>query len=236
MTLYDDITLGLLDEAPNAQRYSRGNSLVHQKIVELIPERAVVLDVGCGSGELALMIQKERNAKVIGIESNAERAAKAKSNGIDVYNLDFGFTIPKDIGQFDVVIFADVLEHMVSPGAALSITKALLRPQGIIIASIPNVAYIGVRIRLLFGKFKYQESGLMDATHLRWFTLETIRLFFKRLDYRIESVYYIQPPMPKVKNIWKQVFFKLKRILLQTGIFIFPKLFSCNFIIVAKKF
>src|SRR5690242_10330690 len=75
--------------------------------------------------------------------------------------------------RFDVLLFADVLEHMRDPAAVLARTRPFLRDDGLVVASLPNVAHISVRLSLLAGQFRYRRWGLLDETHLRFFTRAT---------------------------------------------------------------
>src|SRR5262245_42234591 len=76
----------------------------------------------------------------------------------------------REHGRFDTIVLADVIEHLPDPAEMVSLLKQGLVPDGSIVASVPNVAHWFVRIDLLRGSFNYQEMGIMDATHLRWFT------------------------------------------------------------------
>ena len=88
---------------------------------------------------------------------------------------------------FDVVVFADVLEHLVDPAAALELARSLLAPGGCVVASVPNVAHWSVRLDLLRGRFDYRELGIMDATHLRWFTAENLKRVFRSAGLEVEQ-------------------------------------------------
>jgi len=80
----------------------------------------------------------------------------------------------EEVGRVDVVLLADVLEHVAAPHGLLVKSREALRPGGSVIVSVPNIAHWSIRANLLRGHFDYQESGIMDATHLRWFTRETL--------------------------------------------------------------
>ncbi|HYS53408.1 MAG TPA: class I SAM-dependent methyltransferase [Thermoanaerobaculia bacterium] len=126
-----------------------------------------VLDVGCGFATTSQFIQSRGN-RVVGIESNAEAAAVAQTR--------IGQVIEADLEEaprgraFDTIIFADVLEHLAWPVTVLKKYADLLKPDGTIIVSLPNVGLWSVRLGLLFGRFRYQDSGVLDRTHLRFFT------------------------------------------------------------------
>lgn len=89
---------------------------------------------------------------------------------------------------FDVVVAADVLEHLPDPGRALDLLRPLVRPGGLLLVSLPNVANVTVRLPLLFGRFTYTPRGLLDASHLRFFTRRTGRALLVEHGFRIETV------------------------------------------------
>lgn len=130
-----------------------------------------ILDVGCGAGLLS-SIAKQRGAYVIGIERNPIARELAQKRLDEV--LDADITQEKTIEllkgrTFDLIIFADVLEHIVDPLATLKSFASLLNPGGRILISVPNIAAWTIRWKLLSGRFRYENSGILDKTHLRFF-------------------------------------------------------------------
>jgi 2-polyprenyl-3-methyl-5-hydroxy-6-metoxy-1,4-benzoquinol methylase len=106
-------------------------------------------------------------------------------------------------GEFDTVIAADVLEHMVNPWEALVRIRPLLAPGGQFVASIPNVRNLGLLAEtLLNGRWRYAERGLLDITHLRFFTLEEIRRMFEQTGYRLEG--FAANVSPNLAGIWRE--------------------------------
>jgi 2-polyprenyl-3-methyl-5-hydroxy-6-metoxy-1,4-benzoquinol methylase len=140
-----------------------------------------VLDVGCGYGRNGWEIQQLGN-RVTGIESDptaAKVADERLEHVIRVNLLDYDAVRTKLAGKkFDVIIFADVLEHLPWPIGALRSYLEFLREGGSVIVSLPNVALWSVRLSLLFGRFQYTGSGVLDATHMRFFTRRTVREMF----------------------------------------------------------
>lgn len=134
-----------------------------------------VLDVGCGFATTSEHIQKRGN-RVTGIESSDEAVAKASKRietviHADLMNLD-GIATAK---KFDVIIFADVLEHLQWPQEVLRRYLQLLRDNGTVIVSLPNVGLWSVRLSLMAGRFEYADTGVLDKTHLRFFTRRSAR-------------------------------------------------------------
>jgi 2-polyprenyl-3-methyl-5-hydroxy-6-metoxy-1,4-benzoquinol methylase len=140
-----------------------------------------VLDVGCGYGRNGWEIQKLGN-RVTGIESDATavRVAEERLERVVRVNLlDLDAVRSQLSGKkFDVILFADVLEHLPWPIGALRNYLEFLKDSGSVIVSLPNVALWSVRLSLLFGRFQYSGSGVMDATHMRFFTRRSVREMF----------------------------------------------------------
>jgi methionine biosynthesis protein MetW len=153
-----------------------------------VPEGARVLDVGCGTGSHTLKYIEGKTCRFLGVEPDADRAALARSRGLDVVTGLMDEHLLETRGPFDLIIFSDVLEHVAAPASLLELAKTGLAPGGVIVASVPNVAHWTVRLMLLFGRFDYRPSGIMDATHLRWFTHKTVRGLFEYSGMRVMEI------------------------------------------------
>ena len=148
-----------------------------------------ILDVGCGSGGLGGALQAMGNACYGNTLSPKEaEAAKSRLTQVIVADLDAMRELPFPENFFDVVIFADVLEHLKDPKHLLKLMRPHLKSGGLVIASIPNVANIVVRLNLLRGRFEYGELGILDNTHLRFFTLGTAKDLLTSTGYWIQDV------------------------------------------------
>lgn len=144
------------------------------KFLSEIRKPSNILDIGAADGYLGAILNQQGH-NIFGIESHAELAEKARPHYknlyiADVENFDFS-----QCGQFDYVILADVLEHLRDPVRVLRRVEKCLSGRGEIIISLPNVAHLFVRLSLLFGRFEYRDRGILDQTHLRFFTLSTMR-------------------------------------------------------------
>lgn len=169
------------------------------KIVGLVPGGARVLDVGCSAGYLGEALKQRRQARVWGIELDETDAALARDRGFEeVFTADldsFSWDM-LDGYEFDAVIFADVLEHLKRPGEAIRAAARHLAPDGIVIASIPNIAHLSIRVELMEGGFAYEKLGLLDDTHLKYFTKKTIEDMFRSAGLsikRLEATVYDLP-------------------------------------------
>jgi 2-polyprenyl-3-methyl-5-hydroxy-6-metoxy-1,4-benzoquinol methylase len=148
-----------------------------------------LLDVGCGAGRFGELLKQSRNIEIWGVEPVASAAAKASAKLNHVINGPFDAETELPAGTFDCVIFNDVLEHMVAPEQALRYAKGLLSPGGVVVASIPNIQYFPVVWELMFhGRWEYADAGVLDKTHLRFFTKSSILKMFQSEVYSVESI------------------------------------------------
>lgn len=161
---------------------------INQGVLKNIPSNSTVLDVGCGTGILGEALKTKKNCRVYGIEFSKEsaRISAKRLDGVhvlDIENQEFRSSI-----KFDVIIFADVLEHLRNPEKVLPKYTKLLKPGGRFVISLPNVANWTMRLKLLFGNFTYARTGILDETHLRFFTLNTIKQFMTRCNLKIDKM------------------------------------------------
>lgn len=180
---------------------NRNNS--HTLMVELIGGSKRVLDVGCSTGFLARTL-RGRGCSVSGVEFDAVSAEEARPflDTLVVGDLET-LDLAEAFGdqRFDVVVFGDVLEHLRDPLAVLRAGQRLLGERGSVVASIPNVAHGSVRLALMAGRFDYQDLGLLDRTHLRFFTRASIAALFRdaglvAIDVRRTTAGFFDTPLP----------------------------------------
>lgn len=162
-----------------------------------------VLDVGCGFATTSRKIQQLGN-EVTGIDES-EVACDVASKRIG--RIIHGRVEEASLGdeRFDVIIFADVLEHLAWPGATLRRYLAWLKVDGTVLVSLPNVGLWSVRVAHLLGRWDYQETGVLDATHLRFFTRKSARQLLTRAGLEPTGVTYTpglaRPLVPTVKRL-----------------------------------
>lgn len=154
------------------------------------PEVKRVLEVGCGVGEFASLLKKERNIEVWGIEINKEAADRAmtKLDKVLVGNIEQNeFDLPEE--YFNCVVFNDVLEHLIDPWSVLKKMRNILKSDGYVIASIPNVRYFdNIKKLLKYKEWQYEDEGILDRTHLRFFTIKSIPDLFKNSGYDVVTI------------------------------------------------
>jgi 2-polyprenyl-3-methyl-5-hydroxy-6-metoxy-1,4-benzoquinol methylase len=158
------------------------------EIFPYIPENLqTALDIGCGNGAFGSLLKAKRSCTVWGIEPNSVAAVAAEKKLDRVINGLFSKDMPELASEkFDAIFFNDVLEHLIEPGETLIDCKNLLNVNGCIVASIPNVRWYPVVLSLLrYRDFKYEEAGVMDKTHLRFFTLKSMYRLFEDSGYRV---------------------------------------------------
>jgi 2-polyprenyl-3-methyl-5-hydroxy-6-metoxy-1,4-benzoquinol methylase len=160
-------------------------------IAPLLKEKAdTALDVGCGYGATLAWLKEEGWCKkTVGIELNAAAAAEARRHLDVVYQGKVEDVAPVIApASIDMILCLDVLEHLYDPWATLRLLHGLLAPNGVLIASIPNAQHYSVSLPLLFkGEWRYAGSGLLDRSHLRFFTRHSAREMVEQAGFRIET-------------------------------------------------
>ena len=167
----------------------------HQAITQLVGLGTKVLDVGCASGYLMNHLQNFKKCKCMGVEPNAEMAIAARDAGFKVLAVDAVSALaalsPSD--RFDHIIFGDVLEHLINPADVLKAAAPLLLPDGSVIVSLPNIVSIHARASITFGVWRYQEAGIFDKTHLRFYTIKTGRELLLNSGFKITHETFVGP-------------------------------------------
>ena len=163
---------------------------VRTEMLAFLPKEAkIVLDVGCGNGAFAEIIKEKNNAEVWGIELMEAHGKEAQEKLDKVFIgkcEDFIENLPN--GYFDVIYFNDVLEHLVDPYMVLTVLKQKLSKNGVVISSLPNIRFYKSFMRVLIHKeWKYEDYGIMDRTHLRFFTKKSIKRMYEDLGFQVIS-------------------------------------------------
>ena len=160
---------------------------LNQKLFKSLPEgMGRVLEFGCSAGMLG-KAYKSMNPNTVwhGVEINQDALANAKDNLDDAWLLNANDLKPNKMmlsEQYDAIIYGDVIEHLIDPVQSMPRHLELLKPGGEMIACIPNVQHWTIVKDLLQGNWDYRNAGLMDNTHLRFFTRKSIRKLLKKLD------------------------------------------------------
>lgn len=173
-----------MDIELNTDRYY---SFARDELVELVPASSKrILDCGCAYGLFGKTLKTKFGSVVVGIEQSRKACQIARKNidyiiHSDLNTFDFS-TLETD---FDLITFSDVLEHLLNPLETLKNAITKLKPDGYVLASIPNIAHPAIQFQLRKGLFRYTTAGILDNTHLRFFTQTTIFQLFTKADLKI---------------------------------------------------
>jgi len=169
-------------------------------VLPLLPQYSErILEVGCGTGStLRWLKETGRCTNTFGLElyESAACVAREFADHITVGDAEKLIESSFERSSFDAILCLDVLEHMVDPWAFVSKAERLLKPGGVLIASIPNVRHLGVLIPLVFaGRWRYTSQGILDRTHLRFFTLEGALALLSTEHLKVRRWLHHLPPL-----------------------------------------
>lgn len=168
----------------------QSNNSSHMHIVHMISHGATVLDVGCACGDLGKYLVEHSNCVMYGIEGNAQSVEIARQTKAYIYveHMDLDDHNAKlcfHATFFDYIVFGDVLEHLRDPQKTVQFFLPFLKHNGCMIISLPNIAHGSIITQLLTNKFEYTDCGLLDRTHIYFFTLESIAKLTASLGLKI---------------------------------------------------
>jgi 2-polyprenyl-3-methyl-5-hydroxy-6-metoxy-1,4-benzoquinol methylase len=202
----------------------------HVLLLNEVPDNSRVLEIGTASGYIGEYLTKQKKCEVWGVEPVKEEYDKAlQYNYAKLFHLTGEeFLQLPEVSQekFDIIFLSDVLEHMVHPDQVLAGLKKFLKPTGRFVMSIPNVAIYTVRLQLLTGHWDMQDGGILDRTHVRFFTYKTMHELLDKSGLKILTE---RPAGGYMERFGKRKLFGIGRRILRR----FPKLFAMHFIFVA---
>lgn len=161
----------------------------HMLVYDLVAPNSNVLDLGCATGYFARELAK-KNCRVYGVDYDKQALALAKAFCYQTKILDFETMQKSDLPKktFDSILLIDVLEHVKNAENLLLTVHHFIKPDGTLIISTPNVSHISIRLKLLGGNFDRTETGIMDRTHVQFFTKATLTELLKRTAWNLESL------------------------------------------------
>ena len=197
-----------------------------------------VLDIGCGEGFLAAELARAGN-RIAGIDNRPEPTEAFRFEQYFEADLDSGIApAVRQLGEkrFDKILLLDVLEHLKHPEQILQQCHALLKREGVLVVSLPNIANLVIRLMLLFGHFDYAERGILDKTHLRFFTRKTARRLLEANGYSIREEKRTVIPMELIVG-WSpnNIILKMLNGALACATWLMPGLFSYQVMFVAQS-
>ena len=211
---------------PLQQTPYRGHDLLAQAVIGNVPAGGRVFEGGVSSGYFArLLVDAGLTVDGADLDADAARVAAQVCEVVlvgDLSTMDLGKLRP----PYDAFVFGDTLEHLPDPPAVLRRLRPLLRDDGVVVISIPNIANWAIRLGLLFGRFRYTERGILDRTHLRFYTRRTLTEMFRDAGFRVDEL-VAAVPVPFIS--WRPLCQLAHRI----GN-LRPSLFAYTFIVVAR--
>lgn len=208
----------------------------HRILIDLIrrfaPRGGTLLDLGAAGGELGAAV-RERFDRTIGFEYEKGRIGQLRAHfdSVVITDLETVKALPANVR---VVVLADIVEHLRDSTALLRCVKESLAKDGRLFISVPNIANITVRLGLLFGVFEYRDRGILDYTHLRFFTMRTIRREIENAGFRIVAVRGSSVPIRLIIGRWMPEFLlRLGERVLTWVTRVWRSLFAYQIIIVA---
>jgi 2-polyprenyl-3-methyl-5-hydroxy-6-metoxy-1,4-benzoquinol methylase len=188
---------------------------INEGVVRQIPANSAavlptVLDVGCGSGALSEAI-KQKGYEVWGIEENEEAACRAahRIDRVLRLNLHDREAVGASLNgrKFDYLIFSDVLEHVYDPFSVLGEYLRFVKDGGRVVISVPNALVWTNRISFVFGRFEYADTGVMDRTHIRWFTFRSAKRLVRAAGCSLEKIdytpFFVRAALPIIKRFMR---------------------------------
>ena len=208
----------------------------HSWIISLVNPSSTVFDVGCSTGFIGKSLLNKK-CSVYGIELDKISAKEAQKSYKQVIVGDIEKkNIKRYIQFFDYIIFGDVLEHTSNPGQILRKYRQYLKPDGKIIVSMGNIAHWTIRLSILLGIFNYTKKGILDSTHLSFYTQKSLIALIIKCGYKIKKVKYAPIPLPSVfPRLAHHPWFKLINMINYYITICWKNMFTFQFIVLASR-
>lgn len=217
--------------------FKAGAGSSHQRLIRLIPRWAAkggrFLDLGAFGGEVGAAV-RSHFSHTTAVERDPEQMAPlaTRYDAVLIADLDQVAHVPRGIGA---ILLADVLEHLRAPEDLLGLAAGNLADGGKIFISIPNVANLAIRLHLLLGNFEYQDRGILDRTHVRFFTRRTARRLVESAGLRIVHEEVTPVPIGEAFPHWPGLILRPVEMLVLALTPLWPTLLGYQFIFVAEK-
>jgi 2-polyprenyl-3-methyl-5-hydroxy-6-metoxy-1,4-benzoquinol methylase len=201
--------------------------------VRELPAGTRIVELGVAAGHLAAIVDR-RDVEWLALEADPGHIGELHSrfSGAAIIDVQGLTRLPHG---HDVMIMADVLDHLINPEHILHMAHDALPPGGRLLVSVPNVAHLYVRLVLLFGRFPYAERGILDRTHRVFFTRRSTRELLARCGFAIERETVSTVPLPLAFPRWPRWLLETSGRLLEVVTHVFPKLLGFQFVISARR-
>ena len=181
------------------------------KIIHMVRDGSRALEIGAGPGSIARELKRINNCHVTALDIDRQFVERLTTICDAAYQADLNDSnwpqvLEKD-DKFDVVIAADVLEHLSDPWKTLSLIRGLIKEDGEIIISLPHVGHCAVSACLINGDFDYRDEGLLDRTHIRFFGLKNIQSLINGAGLNIHEAQFVvkRPEATELANQWSRL-------------------------------
>ncbi len=191
-------------------------------VAQMVGKNKQVLEIGPGPGSITKVLRSAGSCRVTAVELDGEAIGKLTPYCDTIIQADLNSGdwqhLLTDAGRFDVVVAADVLEHLYDPWSTLQKMVPFLNPDGYLVISLPHAGHASVMSCLINGDFEYREHGLLDRTHIRFFGLKNIEALFAQANLKIiEARYVIKPPEEtEFASGWARLSFPMRDVILNT--------------------
>ena len=189
---------------PNVYTFKDFEGSSHRILIDLLRRYGrrggTLLDLGAAGGELGAAV-RDHFRRTIGFEYDVDRIADLRGRFDQVVVADLE-TVKRLPARTDAIVLADIIEHLRDPASLLACARESLAADGNLFISVPNIANITVRLGLLFGIFEYRDRGILDATHLRFYTMRTIKREIERAGFRITAIRGSSIPLRLIIGNW----------------------------------
>ena len=203
----------------------------HGRISTLLKHRppSRILDLGCSSGLLSERLTTSATRSPASMSWSSPAWATGPTQ---FFRADLNEGIPSEVGSgFDIVLAADVLEHLVNPGALMSQVRRVSAPDGVALFCVPNIAHWYPRFRSTLGMFDYDQRGILDSTHLRFFTRRSIRKLVERQGFSVRRIEPVGLPLDTLGMEGTKA--KMLRLVDRLLLDLWPTMFGYQFIVEA---
>lgn len=222
---------------PNVYTFKDFEGSSHRILIDLVSRYSdgagTLLDLGAAGGELGHALRKKFR-RTIGFEYDIDRLAELHERFDQAVIADLE-TVRRLPANADVIVLADILEHLREPSALLSCVRQSLTPEGHLFVSVPNIANVTVRIGLLFGIFEYRERGILDSSHLRFYTMRAIKRDIERAGFRIVAIRGSSVPIRLIVPKAPEFLLRIGERILTVVTRVWRGLFAYQIIIVARR-
>lgn len=216
---------------------SSSHRIILEMVKDVSGQKLRVLDLGCSRGYLGRELKKISDTYLVGVDCDDHSLEEARPFYNQVVLADLEKELPLPAEEFNLFLLGDILEHLRNPEGLLGEVRRLAQgPNSYVIVSVPNVANLYVRLRLLFGSFSYADKGILDKTHLRFFTAGSMEDLLKKFGLKIMQFRTTPIPLDVAlpQLLGRSLVVSCLQPVLVLAAKLWPSLFAYQFVVLAK--